>query len=83
MKKLPILLGSVGLAVSLGFLSSNAQDAPQPKPPAAAPEQGMMGNMPMTGMMGMMERMNRMMDQCERMMQGREKQPAPTDRPPG
>lgn len=92
MKKLTIALASVGLAVTLGFLSSvNAQNAPQPQPPAATqppatPDQGPMGGMGMKGgmgMMGMMERMGRMMDQCERMMQGGEQQPARPDKPRG
>jgi hypothetical protein len=83
MKRLTLALGSIGLTLALGFLTSvNAQNAPQPQSPAPA-EHGMMGGMGMNGGMGMMEQMKRMMDQCERMMQGREQQHAPTDRPPG
>ena len=49
---------TLGAAVSIGA----AQDAPRPATP---PQTGMMGG----GMMGMGE-MNRMMESCNRMMQG-------------
>lgn len=73
MKKLfvrPIVLAAIG---SLGVTSLvSAQDAtPSPKTPTP-PEQGMMmnGDMP-----GKMARMSKMMDACEKMMQGKEKEP--------
>lgn len=73
MKKLvvrPIVLAVIG---GLGVTSLvYAQDAtPAPKAPTP-PEHGMMmnGDMP-----GMMARMSKMMDACEKMMQGKEKEP--------
>lgn len=88
MKRLIIPLGAIGLAMTFGSVASvEAQDAPQTQPPAAtrppAPDHGTMGGMGMKEGMGMMQRMGRMMDHCERMMQGREQGPNQPDRPPG
>ncbi len=59
----------IGAALGLGA-AANAQGNPPPSAPAASAEHGMMGD----SMPNMMGRMNRMMDQCERMMKSKEKQ---------
>jgi deoxyxylulose-5-phosphate synthase len=69
MKNLTTLsFGIVAIGAALGFASAvKAQDAP-PAPPAATGDGAMGGHMP-----DMMGRMNRMMDQCDRMMRSKEK----------
>ncbi len=61
------------LAVAIGVTpSAYAQDTRVPQTATPQPDHGMMGG----DMSGMMTRMNKMMDACEKMMQGRqEKQP--------
>lgn len=66
----PKLLTVAALAASLTLAAAasigTAQEASKP---AAKPETGMMGGGDMMGMMGMMGEMNRMMGNCNRMME--------------
>ena len=77
----PIAAAAVVAGALLGISSVYAQGQQttpeQPRPPAA--QGGMMqGGMPM---MGMMQQMNDMMANCNRMMQAMSPQPAPTTPP--
>jgi hypothetical protein len=78
MKKL--LIASVVLAAigtGLGVTSTVHAQSAQPTPQAPAPsEHGMMKD----GMSGMMGRMNRMMDACEKMMESKDRPEQKGDR---
>jgi hypothetical protein len=67
MKKLLAVLALVGAGA--GTTIVYAQDPPTAPPTKQAPAQGDHGMMMGGNMSGMMERMNRMMDACEKMMQ--------------
>ena len=89
----PLAAAAVLLATVLGVGVSVAQgnQAPVTQAPAQqqAPDQGMMGRGGMMGHGGMMgqmdpEQMNRMMENCNRMMEGMQRSPsAPSDTQPG
>jgi hypothetical protein len=68
MKKL-LAASLIFASVAFGITSfASAQDT-RPAQPAPQTDQGMMGN----DMSGMMGRMNKMMDACEKMMQSRDR----------
>ena len=67
------------IGVSSVYAQGQQPTPEQSRPPAASPEGGMMqGGMPM---MGMMQQMNDMMANCNRMMQAMMPQPAPSTPP--
>ncbi|WP_431269242.1 hypothetical protein [Dankookia sp. P2] len=84
---------AVLLATTLGTAAALAQGSqsqtPQAPAPQNAPDQGMMGQGGMMGhggMMGQMDptQMNRMMENCNRMMEGMQRSPpTPRDAQPG
>lgn len=92
-KRMPMAAAAVLLATALGTGASLAQgnqaQTPQAPAPQQAPGQGMMGRDGMMGhggMMGQMDpaQMNRMMENCNRMMEGMQRSPsAPRDAQPG
>lgn len=72
-----VTLSFAVLAVSVGLALTpvvRAQDATTPQKPPAA--NGMMGG-DMQGMMNMMGQMNKMMENCNRMMQSKDEKSAP------
>jgi hypothetical protein len=71
MKNLMTLsLGILAIGAALGLASAvKAQDTPAASTPPSATEHGAMGG----HMPDMTARMNRMMDQCERMMRSKDK----------
>ena len=77
-KRIPVA-ATVLLATALGAGTSLAQgnqtQAPQAPAPQHARDQGMMGH---GGMMGQMDQaqMNRMMENCNRMMEGMQRSPS-------
>ncbi|MCO6416175.1 hypothetical protein JYK14_08340 [Siccirubricoccus sp. KC 17139] len=94
-KRIPMAAAAALLATALGatvaLAQGNQAQTPQAPAPqqAPAPDQGMMGRGGMMGMMNMMgqmdpAQMNRMMENCNRMMEGMQRSPsAPRDTQPG
>lgn len=67
-----LVIGALGFGITSFAQGQDARTAP---PPASQTDHGMMGN----DMSGMMTRMNKMMDACEKMMQSKDRS-EPKDR---
>lgn len=89
MKRIPVTASAALLATILGATATLAQGNQGQTPQAPAPQQAPTGNQGMMGhggMMGQMDpaQMNRMMEDCNRMMESMQRSPsAPRGTQPG